>query len=93
MDNTQHPHHTIARELQLKRNQVANALELFATGATIPFISRYRKKQTGSLDELQITAIRDRHSLLQDLAKRRQLITDSLENGRYSLPSSTMFQD
>ncbi len=79
MDNAQHSHHTIARELQLRQNQVASVLELFAAGATIPFISRYRKEQTGSLDELQITAIRDKHSLLQDLAKRRQLITNSLE--------------
>jgi len=79
MNNEQHYHRTIAKELQLNQNQVASVLELFADGATIPFISRYRKEQTGSLDELQITAIRDKHSLLADLAKRRQLITDSLE--------------
>ncbi len=79
MNNEQHYHSTIAKELQLSQNQVASVLELFADGATIPFISRYRKEQTGSLDELQITAIRDRHCVLADLAKRRHVITDSLE--------------
>jgi len=71
MNNERHYHSAIAKELQLSQNQV--------TRVSIPFISRYRKEQTGSLDELQITAIRDRHNLLTDLAKRRQLITDSLE--------------
>ena len=79
MNSKQHYHSTIAKELQLNQKQVASVLELFEDGATIPFISRYRKEQTGSLDELQITAIRDRHGLLTDLAKRRQVITDSLE--------------
>ncbi len=79
MNNEQHYHHTIAKELQLKQTQVASVLELFTDGATIPFISRYRKEQTGSLDELQITAIRDKHGLLADLAKRRLVITGSLE--------------
>ncbi len=79
MNNEQHYHQAIAKELQLSPNQVASVLELFADGATIPFISRYRKEQTGSLDELQITAIRDKHGLLADLAKRRLVITGSLE--------------
>jgi protein Tex len=79
MDSKHQYHHTIAKELKLNQKQVASVLELFEDGATIPFISRYRKEQTGSLDELQITAIRDRHGLLTDIAKRRQVITDSLE--------------
>ncbi len=87
MDNKPHYHSAIAKELQLKQNQVANVLELFTAGATIPFISRYRKEQTGSLDELQITAIRDKYSLLIDLAKRRQLITDSLEKRALLTPA------
>ncbi len=70
---------TIAQELQVQPRQVAATGLLLAEGATIPFIARYRKEATGSLDEVQITAIRDRLEQLQALAERREAILASLE--------------
>jgi len=58
---------------------VAAATHLLADGATIPFIARYRKEVTGSLDEVAIAAIRDRLEELQALAERREAIIKSLE--------------
>ena len=54
-------HHTIiAKELRISISQVAATVDLLADGASVPFISRYRKEATGSLDEVQVTAIRNR---------------------------------
>lgn len=50
----------IAKELNLKQSQVMSAAVLIEEGATVPFISRYRKKATGSLDEVAVASIRDR---------------------------------
>ena len=69
----------ISEELGLQRNQVLNTLELLADGASIPFISRYRKEATGSLDEVQITAIKSRYEKLLELDKRREAILHSIE--------------
>lgn len=69
---------TIARELNVRVEQVAATATLFDGGATVPFIARYRKEVTGSLDETQITAIRDRLAQLAELDKRRQAILSSL---------------
>ena len=69
----------IARELNFSVDQVAATAALLDDGATIPFIARYRKEATGSLDELAVTAIRDRLSQLRDLEQRRQAILTSLE--------------
>jgi uncharacterized protein len=71
--------HTIATELQIPLPQVAATTHLLADGATIPFIARYRKEVTGSLDEVAIAAIRDRLEQLQALAERREAIIKSLE--------------
>jgi uncharacterized protein len=72
-------HHTIiAQELRIAIPQVAATVDLLADGATVPFISRYRKEATGSLDEVQVTAIRDRLAGLAELDKRRQSIIESL---------------
>ncbi|MBW6520740.1 MAG: RNA-binding transcriptional accessory protein [Desulfoarculaceae bacterium] len=68
----------IARELKVSVGQVAATSTLLAGGATVPFIARYRKEVTGSLDETQITAIRDRLAQLAELDKRRQAILSSL---------------
>jgi uncharacterized protein len=68
----------IARELGIRDNQVAAAVALFEEGATIPFIARYRKEATNSLDEVAITAIRDRLEQLAELDKRREAILKSL---------------
>jgi uncharacterized protein len=70
---------TIATELQLQPRQVAATAGLLADGATIPFIARYRKEMTGSLDEVAITGIRDRLEQLQALDERRAAIVKSLE--------------
>ncbi|MCX6163781.1 MAG: hypothetical protein NTU73_02785, partial [Ignavibacteriae bacterium] len=50
----------ISRELNLKENQVFATAKLLSEDATVPFIARYRKELTGSLDEVEIMAIRDR---------------------------------
>ncbi len=69
----------IARELSLGERQVSNTVELLNEGATIPFIARYRKEMTQSLDEVQIADIRDRLDQLIELDKRRKSILDSIE--------------
>ena len=75
-----HDHNSrIAEELKLRPEQVARTVELLDEDATVPFIARYRKEATGSLDEVQITAIRDRIQQLRELDKRREAILASLE--------------
>lgn len=68
----------IAAELSVAEKQVSATVELLDEGATIPFISRYRKEVTGSLDEVQVAAIRDRVQQLRELDKRREAILNSL---------------
>ena len=69
----------IARELQLERRQVAATVALLDDGATVPFIARYRKENTATLDEVAISNIRDRLSQLRELGHRREAILSSLE--------------
>lgn len=69
----------IAKELQLSLRNVSSTISLLDEGATIPFIARYRKEATGSLDELQVIMIRERLMQLQELDKRREAICKSLE--------------
>jgi len=69
----------IADELSIKADQVSATAALLAGGATVPFIARYRKEATGSLDEVAITTIRDRLAQLEELDKRRESILKSLE--------------
>ncbi|MBZ0188052.1 MAG: RNA-binding transcriptional accessory protein, partial [Candidatus Obscuribacterales bacterium] len=69
----------ISQLLNLRENNVVSTLALLAEGATVPFIARYRKEATGSLDEVAITDIRDLHQRLVELDKRRQSILDSLK--------------
>jgi len=68
----------IAAELRIKPDQVRATAELLADGATVPFIARYRKEATGSLDEVAITSIRDRLAQLAELRDRRLAIIKSL---------------
>lgn len=68
----------IANELHLTESQVNNTLSLLSAGATIPFVSRYRKEATGSLDEVQIANIRDLYKLRMEIDKRRASILDSI---------------
>ena len=70
----------ISNELSISQKQVSTTLALLDEGATIPFISRYRKELTGSLDEVQITAIRDRIQQLRDLDKRKETVLKSIED-------------
>ena len=60
----------ISNSLQLSEKQVRNAIQLFDEGATIPFISRYRKEMTDGLDEVQLANIKDQYDKLCDLEKR-----------------------
>lgn len=70
---------TIANELGIKDQQVGAVATLISDGSTIPFIARYRKEITGSLDEVAVTAIRDRLNQLRDLRERQAAILKSLE--------------
>lgn len=73
----------IATSLHIHPKQVEATLTLLEEGATIPFIARYRKEATGSLDEVQVAAIRDRAQQLKELDKRREAILKSLtEQGK-----------
>ncbi len=73
----------IAQALNLSEEQVRNTLDLLEIGATIPFISRYRKEATGSLDEVQIGNIKDLYAKWLELDKRRSAILDSIsEQGK-----------
>lgn len=69
----------ISTELGIKAQQVRATSALLEEGATVPFISRYRKEATGSLDEVQVAAIRDRLEQLKELDKRREAILKSIE--------------
>jgi protein Tex len=69
----------IAQELTLRPSQVAATAGLLAEGGTVPFIARYRKEATDSLDEVAITTIRDRLEQLAELDKRREAILSSLK--------------
>lgn len=73
----------VAGELGLNGKQVQAVSDLLDRGGTVPFIARYRKETTGSLDEVAIAAIRDRLAQLKDLDKRRESILNSLaESGK-----------
>jgi uncharacterized protein len=76
----------VALELKLAAPSVAATAKLLAEGATVPFIARYRKEVTGSLDEVAITSIRDRMTQLAELEARRSAITKSLEERKLLTP-------
>ena len=68
----------LAQELSLKPFQVENALELFFEGATIPFVARYRKEITGSLDEIQLRDLSERYTYLTELEDRKKSILEAI---------------
>ncbi len=94
---------TVAAELALDTHQVLATAQLLEQGATVPFMARYRKETTGSLDEVAITAIRDRLCQLEALNKRcqgilrsleeRGLITDELKEKILSAQTLTTLED
>ena len=69
----------IAAAMQLPEHRIDNTLKLLLSGATIPFISRYRKEATGGLDEVQIGEINDRYNKLAELAKRKETVRSTIE--------------
>lgn len=93
----------ISKELKLTGSQVRSVLALFEEGCTVPFIARYRKEATGSLDETVITAIRDRSGRMAELEKRRaaileslaerELLTDELRNSVLEARTLTALED
>ena len=103
MDQNKQYHNRISGDLQISVNQVAATACLLAEGATVPFISRYRKEVTGSLDETQVAAVRDQMARLTELDKRRQtimdslsardLLTDELKAGLHSAKDLTTLED
>jgi protein Tex len=73
----------LATELNLRPNQVQNALELFAEGATIPFVARYRKERTEEMDEVQLRDLQDRYNYLTEIEERKATILKSIsEQGK-----------
>jgi len=76
----------IAGELAISAQQVSDTAQMIAEGATVPFIARYRKEVTGSLDEVAITAIRDRLEQLEELDNRRAAIIKSLNERNLLTP-------
>ena len=69
----------IANQLNVNQRQVEKTIELLESGATVPFIARYRKEATGGLNEVQIAAIRDLLLRLKELDKRREAVLQSIE--------------
>ena len=68
----------IAQELSLRPEQIKNALELFAEGATIPFVARYRKERTGEMNEIQLRDLQDRYAYLTELRDRQGVILQAI---------------
>src|SRR5690606_21599658 len=77
----------IASELNARPQQVQAVVELLDGGATVPFISRYRKEMTGSLDEVAVADVRDRVQQLRDLDKRREAILKSIKEQEKLTPA------
>src|SRR5687767_12364477 len=69
----------ISSELEVPASGVKAVLALVDSGATVPFIARYRKEATGNLDEVQIRAITERHTYLVELEDRRRAILSSID--------------
>jgi len=77
--------HQIASELNVKPAQVSAAISLLDEGATVPFISRYRKEVTGGLDDIQLRALEERLVYIREMEDRRQTILSSIdEQGKLS---------
>ena len=64
----------IAQNLNVKPTQVSNTIILLNESATVPFISRYRKERTGSLDEVQILQIKEQNEKFTELEKRKETV-------------------
>jgi Transcriptional accessory protein len=69
----------IAQQLGIQYTQVSNTIQLLDEGATVPFISRYRKERTGSLDEVQVEAVKDAKEKMEELLKRKETIVNTIQ--------------
>ena len=69
----------IAKQLGLREKQVESTINLLAQGATIPFISRYRKEATGGLNEVQVAQVKEQNDKLTELIHRRDYILQTIE--------------
>ncbi len=76
----------VAKKLGLHEWQVENTIRLMDGGATIPFISRYRKEMTGSLDEVQLMHIKDEYDRLKELDARKEAVIKSVEEQEKMTP-------
>ena len=81
-----HKYQIIAKSLSLTEKQVKDTIELLDEGFTIPFIARYRKERTSSLDEVQIAAISEQAEKMKELEKRKQTICKTIEAQDLHLP-------
>jgi uncharacterized protein len=70
----------VSAKLQISNNQVEAVLRLLSEGATIPFIARYRKDQTGNLDEVQIQAIQDKRNFNRSLPSAGSSLPKQLQS-------------
>lgn len=84
--DTQQLHALIAKDAGVKPNQAKQVIELLEDGNTVPFIARYRKEATGSLDEVQIKAIEDRYTYIQNLEQRKTDVIRSIEEQEQLTP-------
>ena len=69
----------IAKQLHLPEKNIAKTIILLNEGATIPFISRYRKEMTGEMDEVQVASVKELYDKLGELEKRKITILKSIE--------------
>ena len=82
--------HRIANELSVKEKQVAAAIELLDEGATVPFISRYRKEVTDGLDDSQLRLLEQRLGYLRELDERRLSILKAIDEQGKLTPELTL---
>ncbi|WP_420155497.1 Tex family protein [Siphonobacter sp.] len=84
----------ISSQLSLSARSVEHTIQLFDEGATVPFIARYRKEMTGSLDEVQIQAIKDQYEKFKEVEKRRESILQSIqEQGKLTAELRKQLED
>jgi uncharacterized protein len=76
----------IARQLGIREKQVTNTIELLNEGATVPFISRYRKERTGSLDEMQVLQIKEQNEKFTELEKRKETVLKTIDEQNQLTP-------
>lgn len=87
-------HKMISNLLGISERQIDSTLRLLGEGATIPFISRYRKEATGGLDEVQIEQIKEQHDKLCDIAKRKETILATIsEQGKLTAELESRIND